>query len=82
MDARKPASDVTKIRSLDSEAWIPDAAKPRIDLAVLPRMWVSLQTWNARTRQAIGKEFVEIILMPLTLRISWICVVSTTRDFV
>ena len=24
--------------SLDSEAWIPDAAKPRIDLAVLPTM--------------------------------------------
>jgi len=39
VDARKPASDVTKIRSLDSEAWIPDAAKPRIDLAVLPTMW-------------------------------------------
>ena len=27
MDARKPPFDVTKIRSLDSEAWIPDAAK-------------------------------------------------------
>ena len=39
VDARKPAFDVTKIRSLDSEAWIPDAAKPRIDLAVLPTMW-------------------------------------------
>ena len=25
--------------SLDSEAWIPDAAKPRIDLAVLSTMW-------------------------------------------
>ena len=38
VDSRKPAFDVTKIRSLDSEAWIPDAAKPRIDLAVLPTM--------------------------------------------
>ena len=64
-----------------SEAWIPDAAKPRIDLAVLPTMW-QVYELGTRERQAIGKEFVEIILMPFTLRISWICVVSTTRDFV
>ena len=38
VDSRKPEFDVTKIRSLDSKAWIPDAAKPRIDLAVLPTM--------------------------------------------
>ena len=38
VDARKPAFDVTKIRSLDSEAWIQDAMKPRIDVEMLPTM--------------------------------------------
>ena len=39
VDVRKPAFELTKIQSLDSEAWIPDAVKPRIDLTVLPTMW-------------------------------------------
>jgi len=34
---RAPAFDVTKIRSLDSEEV--DAARPRIDMAMLPTMW-------------------------------------------
>ena len=49
VDARKQAFDVTKIRSLDSEAWIPDAAKPRIEVAMLSTIMVSLRTWNVRT---------------------------------
>ena len=39
VDARKPAFDVTKFRSLDSEAWIVDAMKLRVDVAMLPTMW-------------------------------------------
>ena len=39
VDARKPAFYVNKIRSFDSEAWIPGEAKPRIDVAMLPTMW-------------------------------------------
>ena len=41
--------DVTEIRSLDFEAWIPDAAKPRIDLAVLVYgKFTNLERENAR----------------------------------
>ena len=38
VDVRKPAFDVTKLRSLVFEAWIPDAMKQRIDVAMLPTM--------------------------------------------
>jgi len=80
VDARKPPFDVTKIRSLDSEAWIPDAAK-RL-------MWqccqqcgkcTNLERENARQ---LERNSLKYFFIPLTLRISWICVVSTAGNFV